>query len=83
MDDLSAMRKASRPSSGDCAACETEDLMTPEHRATFREAMVTRGITTSGLVWWLKEKGYWREQGLGSLQSPEKSLRNHRTKHLD
>ena len=47
--------------------------MTPEDLATFRKAYETRGINTTGMLWWLEEKGYKLDR-----RAPAKVLLNHR-----
>jgi len=72
-DELARMRTHSGPSQSRCGACELEADMTPEDLATFRKAYETRGINTTGMLWWLEEKGYKLDR-----RAPAKVLLNHR-----
>lgn len=80
MDDLDAMRKASRSmGSVSCAVCELDRDMTTEHRDTMRKAFATKGINSGGLLWWIREK--YPECRLLGLKEPGQAIRRHKSSH--
>lgn len=76
-EDITEMLAAS-PTGGrlQCAVCRLLEDMTPEHRAAFEQGLDHPRINTTGILAWMKKRGYELD-----LVAPQKALLTHKAHH--
>ena len=75
-DDLAEMLAAQRTPIG-CAVCRVVETMPPEHRAAIEEGFRHPRVNSTGIITWLKARGYELE-----VKAPNKVVLYHKERCL-